>query len=306
MWTRIAAAVGAAALLAVVIFTVSTAPAEGPSPEAVPSASRPAGADIYGPPLPASPNPNPSLEALPSPAFSELPDPGLEALPSDREGVADVLVANPLYALSPPVFVGCPDPGLPADEEEWRAAVTRQWGCLHAGWAPLLDGQGWSTLEPPVSFYAGAGTDSDCGFVEGPAFYCGRGDGSVHFGSDHFTMARGWDLAVGEMVAHEYAHHLQRVSGITRSWADDIVSARDTNVRRSELQAVCWSALMGVAGNADFGVADYESWNLRLHTMQESHAHGSRAALVEWGLRGLHAERVGDCNTWTVPDERVY
>lgn len=304
MWTRIAAALGAASLLAVVLVALWSAPAEGPAPQSVAIPTRP-GEAVYGPPLPAAPNPNGSLEAIPSPAFSELPDPGLEPLPPDREGVSAALVANPVYAFPPPALEGCPEASLPADEAAWRESVSRQWACLHAGWAPLLDGQGWPTAEPPVHFYSGAGADSDCGYVEGPAFYCGRGEGSVHFGSAHFAMAKGWDLAVREMVSHEYAHHLQRVSGITGAWAEDVVSARSSNVRRSELQSVCWSAMMAVRSDPEFDVAEYESWNLRLHTMQESEAHGDRAALVEWGLRGLHAATAGDCNTWAVPDERV-
>lgn len=271
----------------------ATAPSASPSP-------RPTGE--YGPRRPADATANPSLEAIPTHGEFALPPSDFPPIPpaAAETGPQGVLQANALYPIAPPTLAGCPLPVTTQGEDEWQEAVRRQWDCVHVSWAPLFAAQGWSTAKPAVHFYAGAGADSDCGYFEAPAFYCGHGGGSVHFGGEHLQMATSWDLSVNEMVNHEYSHHIQLVAGISDAWGE---AAPDSGVQRSELQAVCWSAMMTFANQSvEFDLADYESWNNRLQTMRESDAHGTREALVEWGSRGLYAESIGDCNTWTSPE----
>jgi predicted metalloprotease len=186
-----------------------------------------------------------------------------------------------------------------ADADEWRAAVEAQWRCVHAAWRPVLAEFRLSTLEPVVHFFTGEGADSDCGHVDAPAFYCAVGSGSVYFGDGHLAQARAWDLAVNEMVNHEYGHHLQALFGIT---ANRLVAPGGLQLeRRSEFQAMCWSAAMTRGNDAvAFGQAAYDGWVARLDRMREDASHGTRASLRYWGTRGLYAETMGDCNTWVV------
>ena len=215
--------------------------------------------------------------------------------------------ASPLFAaqsatindVAPVTLTGCPAQARGDSVGEWQAAVRAQWHCVHSAWRPVLAEFGLSTLEPAVHFFAGDGAGSECGHVDAPAFYCAVGSGAVHFGDGHLAQARAWDLAVAEMVTHEYGHHLQALFGIT---ANRLVAPGGLQLeRRSELQAVCWSAAMTSRNDAvAFDQATYDGWVARLDRMREDATHGTRASLRYWGTRGLYAETMGDCNTWVV------
>ncbi|MFV0429481.1 MAG: hypothetical protein ACK5KO_08655 [Arachnia sp.] len=189
-------------------------------------------------------------------------------------------------------------------QAEFEQAVRAQWHCVHTAWTPLLSQWGWSTLEPEVAFYPGEGTDSECGYLNAPAFYCSAGNGTAYFGGDHFQMARQWELSINEMVNHEYGHHIQSLAGITG--AKLLVEPADDLERRSELQVVCWSAMMTAHNLAvGFDEADWIGWQERLNTMQVDAAHGGRASMLYWGTRGLYAQSLADCNTWVVAPAEV-
>lgn len=252
-----------------------------------------------------APAPTPTLSPSASAEPWRLPAVDWEPLPEPDP-------ASPLFAaqsaaineVAPPSLTGCPEPRVVEDADEWRAAVEGQWRCAHAAWRPVLAEFRLSTLEPVVHFFAGDGTDSDCGHVDAPAFYCAVGSGSVYFGDGHLSQARTWDLAVNEMVNHEYGHHLQALFGIT---ANRLVAPGGLQLeRRSELQAMCWSAAMTRGNDAvTFDEAAYDGWVARLDRMREDATHGTQVSLRYWGTRGLYAETMGDCNTWVVGAAQV-
>lgn len=253
------------------------------------------GSAAHPPPSSGSPSavgwqpPHRSWAALPS------PDESSELLPMQINGLNEVV---------PPPLVGCPAPRVVADEEQWESDVRAQWSCLHRAWAPTLTSHGWSAAEPAVRFFQGGGSDSQCGYVRGPAFYCPAGAGAVFVGAGHFEMARHWRLSVNEMVNHEYVHHLQNVAGITAARLR--LQPTSELERRSELQATCLSATLTRANEAvAFDGEDYESWTRRVETMLADPDHGTRASLTYWGLRGLYAHTLGDCNTWRAPSRWV-
>ena len=252
-------------------------------------------------PTPTPPTPSPSASAepwrLPVVDWEPLPDPE-EASPLFAAQTAAV------NAVVPPTLAGCPTPRAVEDAEEWRVAVEGQWRCVHAAWRPVLAEFRLSTREPVVHFFAGDGSDSACGHVDAPAFYCAVGSGSVYFGDGHLAQARAWDLAVNEMVNHEYGPHLQALFGIT---ATRLVAPGGLQLeRRSELQAMCWSAAMTRANDAVvLDEAAYDGWVARLDRMREDATHGTRASLRYWGTRGLYAETMGDCNTWVAVPTQV-
>ncbi|MBK7819568.1 MAG: hypothetical protein IPJ61_00465 [Tessaracoccus sp.] len=249
--------------------------------------------------VPPSAPPTPSVEPwrLPPVSWDPLPEPD----PTSPLFAAQSAAINDVV---PVALTGCPAPARVREVGEWQAAVQAQWHCVHAGWRPVLVEFGLSTLEPAVHFFVGDGSDSECGHVDAPAFYCAVGTGSVHFGDGHLAQAQSWDLAVAEMVTHEYGHHLQALFGIT---ANRLVARGGLQLeRRSELQAVCWSAAMTRRNDAvTFDQAAYDGWIARLDRMREDRAHGTRASLRYWGTRGLYAETMGDCNTWVVESDAV-
>lgn len=197
----------------------------------------------------------------------------------------------------------CPGPEAPREYGRYQELVTQQWECLQNAFHPVLASAGASTDEAAVEFFSGTGADSECGRIEAPAFYCSAGDGTVYFGTEHFRMAQEWDLSINEMVNHEYGHHLQHVFGITAGKA--AAEGEDLD-RRMELQAICWSAGLTYQNRAvGFDATDYQGWQERLDAMVASDIHGARGSLEEWGMRGLWASNLGDCNTWAAPADRV-
>ena len=160
------------------------------------------------------------------------------------------------------------------------------------------------TDEAEVHFFVGSGADSACGRIEAPAFYCSANNGSVHFGGEHLEMAREWELAVAEMVSHEYGHHIQNVTGMTEAKLQ--LPEATAAERRAELQAICWSGALTLrTGSIDFGEKEFTGWEDRVGAMVASDVHGSRESLDYWGMRGLWAASFGDCNTWLAPAHRV-
>lgn len=223
-------------------------------------------------------------------------------LPSES---SDPLRENLLYSLEAPKLRGCPQPRVVSSEADWRDEVRAQWQCVHNSWLPIIEEQGWNTELPEVYFFPGKGSKSDCGYFEAPAFYCAKGKGSVFFGGEHKEMAEKWSLSVNEMVNHEYGHHLQSLAGITKAWVTAKGDLKE-RVRRSELQAVCWSAMMTYNNESVvFDQDALESWNERLAAMRGSQEHGTNRSLANWGSKGLYVTSVGQCNTWTASADEV-
>ncbi|HRA04571.1 MAG TPA: hypothetical protein PK963_04230 [Arachnia sp.] len=250
-----------------------------------------------GPGGPQAPLAGPGEWSLPELDWAALPSPD----PASPWAAAQ---RTPLDEVPSVTLRGCPPPATTLTEEAWRGAVTAQWDCVHAAWEPVLRGLGWPTTRPAVEFFTGEGSGSGCGYLEAPAFYCSADDGVVHFGEGHLRMAESWDLAVNEMVNHEYGHHLQHLAGIT-----DVKLSLPPDgelERRSELQAICWSAMMTAHNDAvTLNEVTYSSWVGRLDTMLVDGVHGSRESIQHWGLRGLYAATAGDCNAWVAPPEAV-
>lgn len=241
-----------------------------------------------------------------APGNWQLPEREWEALPTPpvMEPPLAVLGGNVFYSFPLVAIEGCPEPSVVADEDEWRHAVEGHWTCLHTAFTPIFEQMGAHTMQPGLHFFEGPGADSPCGWIDAPAFYCSANNGSVHFGGEHLEMALEWDLAVTEMVSHEYGHHIQAVTGMTEAKLE--LPDRTEAERRAELQAICWSGALTLhTASVGFGEEEFRGWEERVGAMVSSDVHGSRESLDHWGMRGLWASSFGDCNTWVVDSGRV-
>ena len=279
--------------------------ARAPSPVSTPTVSPvPAGSTLQ----PTQPPP-PYARGRVDPATGEwvLPQWSWDVLPTlapGQEGPWQRLQATALSAMLPPVITGCEEPYVVDDDAMYREAVKRQWGCVHDAWKPALERLGLSTMQPPVKFFTGAGTTSACGYTEAPAFYCPGEGGTVYFGGDDRDVAMYYDLTINESVHHEYAHHIQNLTGVIGAM-EEITFTGDLD-RRLELQATCLSASMTFHNTAvDFDQIRWDDWQFSLSQSEIDDVHGSPESLLYWGTRGLYAQTLGDCNTWTVEPGRV-
>ncbi len=165
-------------------------------------------------------------------------------------------------------------------------------------------------------------TSSGCGpasSATGP-FYC-PADQRVYLDLGFFDQlqsrfgAKGGDFAIAYVVAHEYGHHIQTVTGISeavqREAQADPGRANELSVKQ-ELQADCYAGLWAhdqqdilepgdieEALSAASAVGDdriQQSTQGRVDP--ESWTHGSAAQRVEWFTRGYQSGAIADCDTF--------
>lgn len=165
-------------------------------------------------------------------------------------------------------------------------------------------------------------TSSACGpasAATGP-FYC-PADERVYLDLGFFDElqarfgAQGGDFAIAYVVAHEYGHHIQTVTGISetvqREAQADPGRANELSVAQ-ELQADCYAGLWAHDQQAALEPGDIEEalsaasavgddriqQSTQGRVDPESWTHGSAAQRVEWFTRGYQSGDIGDCDTF--------
>ncbi|MEX1172256.1 MAG: neutral zinc metallopeptidase [Chloroflexota bacterium] len=166
-------------------------------------------------------------------------------------------------------------------------------------------------------------TTSACGpasSATGP-FYC-PADQKVYLDLGFFDElqsrfgAQGGDFAIAYVVAHEYGHHIQTVTGISeevqRLSREDPSKANDLSVRQ-ELQADCLAGVWANSAASDVEPGDIEEAisaaeavgddriqeRTQGRTDPESWTHGSSAQRVEWFTRGWQSGEAATCDTFS-------
>lgn len=191
---------------------------------------------------------------------------------------------------------------------------------LNETWEPLFAKANIAFARPTLHFYQG-GTRSGCGAASsamGP-FYCPADQGIYIDTSFYDTMARqmgaGGDFARYYVMAHEYGHHVQHLTGL----AEQVRSAQAQNSRQAnalqvlmELQADCYAGVWAAKHSDKIEPGDLEEGMTAANaigddTLQrqsggrvspESFTHGSSAQRVEWLRRGLQTGNDEACDTF--------
>ena len=191
---------------------------------------------------------------------------------------------------------------------------------LNETWAPLFAKANIPFKQPSLTFYRG-GTRSGCGAASsamGP-FYCPADHGIYIDPSFYDTMDRqmgaGGDFARYYVMAHEYGHHVQNLTGM----ADQVRSAQQQTPRqanalqvRMELQADCYAGVWAAKHSNLIEPGDLEEGMTAANaigddTLQaqagrrispETFTHGSSAQRVEWLRRGLQTGDDDACDTF--------
>ncbi|GAB3445187.1 neutral zinc metallopeptidase [Streptomonospora sediminis] len=282
-------AVGAAALLAVSAFTISVLlvvlapPPEGPQ-GAAPAAADPA--------------------RFTSKEFSARPS-----------TVEVDLTDHPAYSLAVPEPVPCEVPGLdPESGSSWEGFSATLTDCLAELWRPRLEQLGLRSPEPEFRV---SRTDPDSGSGE-PGIVLAYYENSrmritavlpnVVSLLDDVPDGRQESVA-GALLAHEYGHHIQELTGIlgvsyaveSEAGSED---ARLEALRRTELQAECLAG-MAMQGLEGFSDGDVDAVNDILNRGNGLDTHGSVDNRRHWFDKGTAQGRIGACNTYAAPAAQV-
>lgn len=192
---------------------------------------------------------------------------------------------------------------------------------LNETWEPIFAKANIAFTRPTLHFYRG-GTRSGCGAASsamGP-FYCPSDQGIYLDTSFYDTMDRemgaGGDFARYYVVAHEYGHHVQYLTGM----AEQVRSAqsqspRDANTLQvaMELQADCYAGVWAAKHRDLIEPGDLEEGMTAANaigddTLQqqagqavspESFTHGSSAQRMQWLRRGLETGDDEACDTFS-------
>jgi uncharacterized protein len=169
--------------------------------------------------------------------------------------------------------------------------------------------------------------ESACGFAQsatGP-FYC-PGDKRVYLDLGFFNelsqrFGAPGDFAEAYVIAHEFGHHVQHLTGIDARAAAGPRSGSDSGSVALELQADCFAGVWGnaassngqlTAGHVVLEPGDAEEairaaaaiGDDRLqkmatgHVMPDQFTHGTSAQRVEWFRRGMDSGDPAACNTF--------
>ncbi|MBB2909906.1 hypothetical protein FHS43_001152 [Streptosporangium becharense] len=196
---------------------------------------------------------------------------------------------------------------LPRDiDADIRVTLRALTGCLDRMWAATLAQADIDYTPPEEVRLVGTPEEAACGIddYDWAGIYC-PGDRVVNVLVEDRRA-----FPIMFTLAHEYAHHVQEVSGIADQRGPEMFD--EAWSRRLELQADCMAAatlriveptrlrdLRRLAGAADGdpGAAGQEE------AYRQSHGSGANSA--RWMARGERAGTVGACNTWAAPAEQV-
>ena len=191
---------------------------------------------------------------------------------------------------------------------------------LNKTWAPIFAASGTAFSQPKLVFYAQSG-QSGCGAAQsamGP-FYC-PSDNGIYIDTDFYRemeqkLGASGDFARAYVIAHEYGHHIQTITGIS----EQIRSAQDRNPQaanrlqvRMELQADCYAGVWA-AKNADrIEPGDMEEGLNAAHSIgddtlmkaagrrpvEAAFTHGTSQQRMTWLKRGLESASEDACDTF--------
>ncbi|TCJ37289.1 neutral zinc metallopeptidase [Parafrankia sp. BMG5.11] len=169
---------------------------------------------------------------------------------------------------------------------------------LDQTWAPAFQAANIEFRQPTLHFYTG-GTQSGCGGASsamGP-FYCPADEG-IYIDTGFYDqmqqqLGAGGDFARYYVMAHEYGHHIQKLTGV----ADAIRSAQSQNPQganqlqvRMELQADCYAGVWAGKNRNLIEPGDFEEGMTAASAIGDDRLTGGRVSSENF-THGTSAQR---------------
>ncbi len=215
------------------------------------------------------------------------------------------------------------EPAVPTAETRFVSKVLAD---TEDVWGAVFQQKGWGSYQQPKLVLFNGATPTACGTGQsamGP-FYC-PGDSKVYLDLSFFQqmaqeLQSPGDFAQAYVIAHEVAHHVQHMLGVTDQVAQ--VRQRSTTAAanqlsvRVELQADCFAGVW--ANHSDTQRNTLEAGDIqealdaasaigddRLqqksqgHVVPDSFTHGTSAQRMRWFTRGFKSGDTAQCDTFS-------
>ncbi|WBQ04548.1 neutral zinc metallopeptidase [Kribbella sp. CA-293567] len=255
------------------------------------------------------------------------PDDSKSGTPQSQAATRTV-TADAIYATGVQRPVGCQESPVPLSKQaNVQAYYSNVVACLNKAWAPQVEAAKDPFTPPRLNFWSGV-VQSPCATGSSVSFYCGP-NRTVYlkFTDDIKLWTRSPDAAnrafarmwATYTAGHEYAHHLQQLTGIMAAAQQLQYDAPDQDARlelsrRVELQASCLSAVFTGANRTSYGINGldltiYQNY-VQAQTGDENNRggprdHGGRANHLYWTGRGFTTLDSVSCNTFTATAGKV-
>ncbi|WP_220659394.1 MULTISPECIES: neutral zinc metallopeptidase [Tsukamurella] len=236
------------------------------------------------------------------------------------------LQGNPLYANPSTGLITqpCNAVGWPSDSTAGQRFFDSISPCLDRAWGAAMRAANLTYRAPTVLVPTGQLISSPCGMTNlatenVAAFYCPSNE-TLYMPPKGLQVDRYGNKPVIYLAvyAHEYGHHVQRVSGIiTAQTRIERQNGRTSALglessRRLELQAQCFSGLFvksvsdtgGQFTRADYRTA-YEDQERGDRPGDPNRTHGTLAHSQGWWDTGYQSNRLARCNTWSATSNDV-
>ena len=249
-----------------------------------------------------------------------LPLPPTTTLSTPPSTTSAALPIRPIYSLGGhPLLaqgvrlpdVDCVLPQFRRDTDSLRIYYTGLVGCMDSAWQSVLavgrlphDSPSINVAEHPGE--TGCGNPEEDRGEDFTALYCPT-DQTLYLPVNRLKdVDRGGPSIHLAVVAHEYAHHIQELSGLLWAAGDEMGEVGDDTPeglqlsRRTELQANCFAGLFIAAvagrGSVSRNLANQAVADFRNGALPDSH--GSRANQAAWARKGYEQRATAACNTW--------
>jgi predicted metalloprotease len=230
-----------------------------------------------------------------------------------------VVTQNPLYRVGQLPASHCKEPSArPTSVAKIKAYYTEYVRCLDRAWAPVIRKAGFTFWSPRLEVVSHGQARTQCDLTDSAA-YC---NGVISMKADFdLTNQRRYDrlwtrTTMAFLVAHEYGHHIQRLTGImdastTRTNYSNGVAAELTESRRLELQASCLSGVYLGADRRFFPASG--SWLTKWYwtvanrgdEWNPERSHGNKRNHSRWSRQGFASGNPASCNTFSAAPARV-
>ncbi|MFI6318355.1 neutral zinc metallopeptidase [Nonomuraea sp. NPDC050556] len=205
-----------------------------------------------------------------------------------------------------------------------KALIIKTGHCMDKGWKQILEKQGidWSPPGYAIAAKRGRGACGDYPSAGSMVpYYCPRNN-TIYASTSALAKGSGnqmgygqiisWSGGIISMMAHEYGHHVQNLTGILDAhWQKHLASSSESGrlalSRKLELQATCFGGMWmrSVAGSYPVSTSNRQSLFSFYGQVGDwpgyPRDHGSRTNNYRWFRQGYDRNKSYQCNTWLAP-----